>query len=72
MVDGIIMRLMPSCSVQFMGDIVQPASKDAGGIVHGTVTDLKDQVSMSACPLKCRLGLWDNVCAGGLLYVAVC
>lgn len=47
---------MPSWSVQFMGDIVQPASKDAGGIVHGTVTDLKDQVSMPSFLLKCLIG----------------
>ena len=30
--------------VQFMGDIVKPASKDAGGQIEGTVTDLKEQV----------------------------
>lgn len=31
--------------MQFMGDIVKPASKDAGGHIQGTVTDLKEQVS---------------------------
>jgi len=31
--------------VQIMGDLVKPASKDAGGLVQGTVTDLKDKVS---------------------------
>jgi hypothetical protein len=31
--------------MQFMKDIVKPASKDAGGHIQGTVTDLKEQVS---------------------------
>ena len=37
--------------VQFMGDIVKPASKDAGGQIEGTVTDLKEQV----CCLHSRI-----------------
>ena len=42
---------------QIMGDIVKPASKDAGGLVHGTVTDLKDQVSMLILPGHARLSV---------------
>ena len=41
------MHLMSSSlCVQFMGDIVKPASKDAGGQIQGTVTDLKEKASM--------------------------
>ena len=36
--------------VQFMGDIVKPASKDAGGQIEGTVSDLKEQVCACAAP----------------------
>lgn len=55
MAGEVCMQLMPVWCVQFMGDIVQPASKDAGGLVHGTVTDLKEQVGMPLCPVTCLL-----------------
>ena len=58
------MQLMPICCAQFMGDIVQPASKDAGGLVHGTVTDLKEQVGMPFCLVTCSSGLELQHCCG--------
>jgi len=48
--------------VQIMGDLVKPASKDAGGLVQGTVTDLKDKVSTGRLQLTmpCCLS-WHKV-----------
>ncbi len=52
---------------------MKPASKDAGGLVHGTVTDLKDKVSMPFCPLKrfC-LSQGQHCCRSPLCGIDLC
>ncbi len=55
LVYGALSCLIMYYPVQIMGDLVKPASKDAGGLVQGTVTDLKDKVSTEYTKCLCRV-----------------